>query len=647
MRKPEVLKLTKDNKCTVCGIQFLTSNTNIYKHCMRHASLRKIMKEGLDRLTYENARISARCCSSEESSHEEEILPKINGTSRANLSKKRKLNDNVNSFSIVELESKKRNETFRKYLLKYIIGAGLPFSIVENKQFMDLVNFVSNGSIDSLPSRKTVVKNIDEMYNYYLNELKQKIMEKFVSLTTDEWSNREFKVTVITISYINENDEIEKKIYSVNEVSPSTKDKDLAEHLVNSFNKINLSMDKIVSITTDGASNMRLLCKQLECFNIPSLSHILNLIIKTSVEKQQTLKELINRIINSVIKCKKAKKFPIIKLKRKFKLDCKTRWNLLAEMLRLLVRYENDFKEFTTTEYILIKAILEIFQTFEKYTLLSDNSNICDYIPILFKLRDEVQSINANFANLLSNNENNNINYIVKGSEGEKESEDFLSEIEDSSDIDESYFNNDYDDVPDECEQEIVTEIDEIKDITLSSLATIYELFKKNILEKIDIRINQSMKNELLLKALYLNPNECYRKKYFEMKKWEELSIIVCNSKNKENQYTIASPNAFNNDRFIPTNLQNASFSENNNYLCHVRNISSEVNIDHFWNSVKVSTPHLHSLYQKFRIIKSTSIKSESAFSILSYIRNCRHSSLTTRDLNNLLVLRDNLNYIM
>uniref|UniRef100_A0A0N5BG93 Dimer_Tnp_hAT domain-containing protein n=1 Tax=Strongyloides papillosus TaxID=174720 RepID=A0A0N5BG93_STREA len=589
------------------------------------------MKKELDPLTYENAKNAANY---NEHTDEEEVIDTC---------KKRKLTCNDNPFTIAASQLKKKEENFRKYLSNFIIGGGLPFSIVENKQFIDLLKYVSNGSVNTLPSRRTIVKNINEMHINHMDQLKQNIEGKFVSLTTDEWSRHEFQVAVITLSYINEDDEVENKIYSVYEVSTSTKGIDLADDLVSSLSKINLPMDKITAITTDGASNMRSLCKQLECSNIHCLSHILNLILKTSVEKQQILKELIDRIRNSVIKCKRPKKARVLKLKRKLKMDCKTRWNSLAEMLRSLVRNENDFKEFTTTEYILIKAILEILQPFEKYTLISNTSNILQYIPILFKVRDEIKSINTNFDNLLSNNENNNINYNVDVSEDEEESEDSSSEVEDSSEHGESYFNNDYDDVLDEYEQKTVEEKNEIKDITISSITTIYELLKKSVLEKIDIRINQAMKNELLLKALYLNPNECYRKKYFEMKKWEELSIIVCNSNKKENQCTTTSPSVFNDDRFIPTNLENSSVNDINNYLYHVKNISSEVNIDHFWSSVKLSAPHLHSLYQKLRIIKSTSIKSESAFSTLSYIRNCRRTNLTTKNLNNLLVLRDNL----
>uniref|UniRef100_A0A0K0FW01 THAP-type domain-containing protein n=1 Tax=Strongyloides venezuelensis TaxID=75913 RepID=A0A0K0FW01_STRVS len=61
--------------------------------------------------------------------------------------------------------------------------------------------------------------------------------------------------------------------------------------------------------------------------------------------------------------------------------------------------------------------------------------------------------------------------------------------------------------------------------------------------------------------------------------------------------------------------------------ICNIKH--SEVNNDHFWSSVKLSAPHLHSLYQKLRIIKSTSIKSESAFLTLSYIRNCQRINFT------------------
>uniref|UniRef100_A0A0N5B2V7 Glycosyltransferase family 2 protein n=1 Tax=Strongyloides papillosus TaxID=174720 RepID=A0A0N5B2V7_STREA len=57
-------------------------------------------------------------------------------------------------------------------------------------------------------------------------------------------------------------------------------------------------------------------------------------------------------------------------------------------------------------------------------------------------------------------------------------------------------------------------------------------------------------------------------------------------------------------DRFLYyslTILGDLSVSDNNNYLYHIKNISSEINIGHFWSSVKLSASNLHSQLSKIK----------------------------------------------
>uniref|UniRef100_A0A0N5BVX0 Uncharacterized protein n=1 Tax=Strongyloides papillosus TaxID=174720 RepID=A0A0N5BVX0_STREA len=49
------------------------------------------------------------------------------------------------------------------------------------------------------------------------------------------------------------------------------------------------------------------------------------------------------------------------------------------------------------------------------------------------------------------------------------------------------------------------------------------------------------------------------------------------------------------------TTLEISSVSENNNYLYHIKNISSEINIGHFLSSVKLSAPNLHIQLSKIK----------------------------------------------
>uniref|UniRef100_A0A0K0G585 Transposase n=1 Tax=Strongyloides venezuelensis TaxID=75913 RepID=A0A0K0G585_STRVS len=65
---------------------------------------------------------------------------------------------------------------------------------------------------------------------------------------------------------------------------------------------------------------------------------------------------------------------------------------------------------------------------------------------------------------------------------------------------------------------------------------------------------------------------------------------------------------------------------DNKYTVCNIKFAASNIRrltLTIFGVQQNLSAPILHSLYQKLRTIKSTSIKSENVFPTLSYIRNC------------------------
>jgi hypothetical protein len=82
---------------------------------------------------------------------------------------------------------------FRSLLVNSIVSANLPFSVVENAEFRELLTAGRGRERLSVPSRRTVVRAFDDVYDSVMHELKAAVAaaSSRISITFDLWSDRQ------------------------------------------------------------------------------------------------------------------------------------------------------------------------------------------------------------------------------------------------------------------------------------------------------------------------------------------------------------------------------------------------------------------------------------------------------------------------
>ena len=168
-----------------------------------------------------------------------------------------------------------------------------------------------------------------------------------VSLTFDEWTSIAGKnYLAITAHFVNSQKTIEK-LLSFQNVSGKTKGDDLSLSIESIVKKFGLE-NKIISITTDNASNCALAIKK--CYSIGfngvplvhvrCAAHTLNLIVKEGLKhvecELQSVRKAVHSVRASPKRLKEIEEICIVKgIKfKKIKNDVPTRWNSTLIMLQ-------------------------------------------------------------------------------------------------------------------------------------------------------------------------------------------------------------------------------------------------------------------------------------------------------------------------
>lgn len=119
-------------------------------------------------------------------------------------------------------------------VLKMIVKDYYPFSIVEDREFVKLLNILNPGYI--LPSRKTLTKSrLPVMYNNVYDRVKKDIHENanFVGITTDSWTSvKNESYTAVTTHFINHDCELKSYLLSCFKYSESHTSENLKNELI-------------------------------------------------------------------------------------------------------------------------------------------------------------------------------------------------------------------------------------------------------------------------------------------------------------------------------------------------------------------------------------------------------------------------------
>ena len=143
----------------------------------------------------------------------------------------------------------------------------------------------------TIPDRKTFsVTYLPQMYDTEKKRISNLVSSAlFYSCTTDIWTSRAQHAYIsLTIHYLAGDFTLHSHLLESKEFPDSHSGVNIAQELTQSLNEWGLSMDRLVSFTTDNASNVVVAMEELECIRVPCFSHCLNL----AVEKACSIAEV-------------------------------------------------------------------------------------------------------------------------------------------------------------------------------------------------------------------------------------------------------------------------------------------------------------------------------------------------------------------
>ncbi|XP_049939053.1 E3 SUMO-protein ligase ZBED1-like [Schistocerca serialis cubense] len=191
------------------------------------------------------------------------------------------------------IEGSKRQQQLDEALVAMITGDFQPLSIVEDTGFRRFVSLLDLQY--SVPNRKKLRLMIEDDYHKQKEAVNLAVEDSTcVSLTTDIWTSLNSEAYIaVTGHFINTNWCLKALALETFRFPEKHTALNISEALDNTISKWNVE-NKVVSITTDNASNMTAAVQLIHSGNIdmqhvPCLAHTINLVVKSSLNSNSEL----------------------------------------------------------------------------------------------------------------------------------------------------------------------------------------------------------------------------------------------------------------------------------------------------------------------------------------------------------------------
>lgn len=186
----------------------------------------------------------------------------------------------------------------RELTLNFVIGANLPFSIVENKDFISFSSYISNNQA-KLPARKTLVTDLIAQSNNIKRELIKIIDENdYICTTADVLTKRAKSYLGMTIHLFDENLTKQSFMLAFRRLKGRHTHDKLAEVILEIHREFNLKRSKITHIVTDGGSNF---CKAFRIFGDQSDKNDDEIVINTDNTSEDHQLEVLELDIETIL----------------------------------------------------------------------------------------------------------------------------------------------------------------------------------------------------------------------------------------------------------------------------------------------------------------------------------------------------------
>ncbi|KAL1251292.1 hypothetical protein QQF64_019088 [Cirrhinus molitorella] len=225
-------------------------------------------------------------------------------------------------------------------LLKMMVKDMQPYNIVNDEGFREFVYALDPRY--QLPSRSTLIRNLEEQYDTTKTSLKKKMEEAdHISVTTDMWTSINTEAYLAVTAHFIIDDSLMSCLLDVHRFPQRHTADEIAAALHEIFRDFNIE-NKVGCVVTDNAANMVAAVKKLVLRHMPCFAHTLNLIVKDGLsavaeltETREKVKRIVGHFKSSCVSMEKLSKYQREMKLPEYKLvqEVETRWNSTYLML--------------------------------------------------------------------------------------------------------------------------------------------------------------------------------------------------------------------------------------------------------------------------------------------------------------------------
>ncbi|KAM1088116.1 hypothetical protein ACFX19_016269 [Malus domestica] len=197
-------------------------------------------------------------------------------------------------------------------IIEFIVLEEVPFSIVESEGFRRMMCKVQPRL--HVPSRRTMLRGLFNMYDSMKNQLKKEIHNHRVSLTTDTWTSvQNLNYMVLTAHFVDDDWNMHKRILNFCLI-PSHEGKEIGKMIEQCL--VEWGIEKVMCISVDNASANKVAIEYVvrkmqkwpnskmimngKFMHVRCLAHIINLVVKHGLKKLDTTVDALRNAVRFV-----------------------------------------------------------------------------------------------------------------------------------------------------------------------------------------------------------------------------------------------------------------------------------------------------------------------------------------------------------